>query len=63
VKDRIFGDSIRVVGESASWHALGIGEVAERYRTITRINGISVEDTGWIDAWLIDGSLGGEPIP
>jgi hypothetical protein len=63
LKARRFGDVIRTREEMLSWQALGIGEVATHHRITSWLNGALVEDTGWTDEWLIDGSLGGEPIP
>jgi hypothetical protein len=63
LKVRVFGDVLRVREESVSWQTPEIGEVATHYRITSWLNGTLVEDTGWTDEWLIDGSLGGEPIP
>jgi len=63
VKDRVFGDVIESVVETVSWHARGLGEVATRQRTTLWVNGLLEDDSGWVDAWLVDGMLGGQPIP
>ena len=63
VKSRFNGSVLRAKEEWVGWHAPGIGQVAERYRASFWVDGTLVHETDWIDAWLIDGSLGGEPIP
>jgi hypothetical protein len=63
VRSRFNGSVLRARGESVSWQAPNIGEVATSHRTSFWVDGTLVEETDWIDEWLIDGSLGGEPIP
>jgi len=63
VKSRFNGSVLRVKEESVSWQAPDIGEVATHQRITSWVDGTLVEDTGWTDEWLIDGSLAGEPIP
>jgi len=63
IKDRVFGDVVEAVTERAMWAARGLGEVARLYRTTTWVNGAMVDDTGWIDAWLVDARIGGQSHP
>lgn len=63
VKDRVLRNVIGAVVESKSWHARGLGLVADSQRTTAWLNGLLVDDTGWIDSWLVDGVVGRQPIP
>ena len=63
IKDVLFGDVIEAITEQASWSARGLGNVATSQRTTLWVNGVMADDTGWVDAWLIDGSVGGVPVP
>jgi hypothetical protein len=63
IKDRVSGDVIEALTESASWAARGLGDVGSRQRTTTWVNGAMVDDTGWIESWLVDARIGGQSIP
>jgi hypothetical protein len=63
VEDSLYGDVIGVITETVLWNARGLGEVASRRRTTVWLNGTLFEDSGWIEAWLVDGLLRGQPIP
>ena len=63
LKNRVFGDVIESVAEEMSWSARDLGLVASRQRTTVWLNGVLQDDSGWIEAWLVDGMLGGQPIP
>ena len=63
VKEAVSRDETLTITEQEVWRARNIGEVAFRERTRTWKNQVLTSETDWIDAWLIDGSLGGQPIP
>jgi hypothetical protein len=63
VKDRLFGNVIEAIVEQVIWSARDLGEVASRERTTAWLNGVLQDDSGWIEAWLVDGMLGGQPTP
>lgn len=63
VKSSMTGDVSAEVVERVVWRACDLGEVAFHERSRLYVNGGLHRDTGWIEAWLVGGSLAGQPIP
>jgi ribosomal protein L24 len=60
--ERTSGVVLESLETSSDWYVEGVGWVASHYESKTWQDGVVVDDTGPVDAWLVEGVVGGAPV-
>jgi hypothetical protein len=60
--ERGSGRVLETLETSSDWYVEGVGWVASHYESKTWQDGVVVDDTGPVDAWLVEGVVGGASV-